>query len=60
MESDQTYNEWLAAEVEQRSTPLARAGIAIEVAAAIACLLSPASKFTTGAELDVTGGHRSH
>jgi len=60
MESDQTYSEWLAAEVEQRNTPLARAGTATEIAAAIAYLLSPTSNFTTGAALDVTGGHRSH
>ncbi len=57
--SARTYSEWLAAEAEQRTTPLGRAGTATEVAAAIAYLVSPRSSFTTGAVLDVTGGHRS-
>ena len=58
--SERSYRDWLATEVDQRNTPLARAGTADEVAAAIAYLLSPKSSFTTGAVLDVTGGHRSN
>ncbi len=57
--SERSYKDWLATEVDQRRTPLARAGQPGEVAAAIAYLLSPKSSFTTGAVLDVTGGHRS-
>lgn len=58
--TDLTYHEWLTAEAEQRNTPLGRAGTATEVGAAIAYLLCPRSSFTTGAVLDVAGGHRSH
>lgn len=58
--SERSYRDWLATEVDQRHTPLRRAGTAGEVAAAIAYLLSPISSFTTGAVLDVTGGYRSH
>lgn len=53
------YAEWLANEAKQRNTPLQRAGTDTEVASAIAYLLSSRSSFTTGAVLDVTGGHRS-
>jgi len=57
--TDMTYPEWLANEAKQRDTPLERAGTDTEVASAISYLLSPRSSFTTGAVLDVTGGHRS-
>lgn len=53
------YNEWLLQQAQNRSVPLRRAGTATEVAAAICWLLSPVSSYTTGAALDVTGGHRS-
>lgn len=54
-----SYSEWLAAEADRRNTPLRRAGTADEVANAIVYLLSSRSSYTTGAILDVTGGHRS-
>lgn len=57
--SDRSYTRWLTEEAKQRGTPLGRAGTADEVASAICWLLSPTSTFTTGAVLDVTGGHRS-
>lgn len=57
--TDLKYPEWLADQAKERNTPLGRAGTDTEVASAIAYLLSPGSGFTTGAVLDVTGGHRS-
>lgn len=53
------FQEWLANEVRRRGVPLGRAGTPEEVAAAIGFLLSPISGFTTGAVIDVAGGHRS-
>ena len=53
------YAQWLEHQVQQRGVPLARAGTATEVAAAICWLLSPVSSYTTGSVLDVTGGLRS-
>ncbi len=53
------YDVWLAGEATRRRIPLQRAGTDIEVATAVAYLLSPRSSFTTGAVLDVTGGQRS-
>lgn len=53
------YAQWLAAEANGRSVPLGRAGLASEVAAAICWLLSPIASYTTGAVVDVTGGHAS-
>lgn len=58
-ETGMQYTDWLANEAKQRDTPLERAGTDTEVASAISYLLSPRSSFTTGAVLDVTGGHRS-
>lgn len=57
--SDRPYPECLASEAKQRDPPLVRVGTDSEVASAISYLLSPTSNFTTGAVLDVTGGHRS-
>ena len=53
------YDAWLQHQVEVRQIPLQRAGTPQEVATAIVYLLSPRTSYTTGAVLDVTGGHRS-
>jgi NAD(P)-dependent dehydrogenase (short-subunit alcohol dehydrogenase family) len=57
--TDTTYEAWLQHEVEARQIPLQRAGTPQEVATAVVYLLSPRTSYTTGAVLDVTGGHRS-
>lgn len=53
------YPEWLTDQARHRMVPLGRPGTVPEVAAAICWLLSPISSYTTGAVLDVTGGHPS-
>ncbi|MCP4965415.1 MAG: SDR family oxidoreductase [bacterium] len=57
--TDADYATWLQNEVESRQVPLQRAATPHEVAAAVVFLLSPSTGYTTGAVLDVTGGHRS-
>ncbi|MCP4305775.1 MAG: SDR family oxidoreductase [bacterium] len=57
--TDTDYEVWLQHEAEARDIPLHRAGTPQEVATAIVYLLSPRTSYTTGAVLDVTGGHRS-
>jgi NAD(P)-dependent dehydrogenase (short-subunit alcohol dehydrogenase family) len=57
--AEEPYENWLITQAQERSIPLGRAATATEVASAICWLLSPASSFTTGAVLDVTGGLRS-
>lgn len=56
-ESGDSYHDWLIEQANRRSVPLGRPGTAAEVAAAVCWLLSPISSYTTGAVLDVTGGH---
>jgi len=53
---DQSYEEWLAAEVDRRMIPYRRAGNPQEIARLIVFALSPALSYTTGAVLDATGG----
>lgn len=57
--TDTDYETWLQHQVQARQIPLQRAGNPQEVANAIVYLLSPRTSYTTGAVLDVTGGHRS-
>jgi citronellol/citronellal dehydrogenase len=51
-----TYYEGIGAEVEK--LPIPRFGTVEEVAAAVVFLVSPASTWTTGATLDVSGGNQ--
>lgn len=52
----QTQEVWLSDVAHKRRIPLGRMGLPKEVASAICFLASPASAFTTGASLEVSGG----
>ncbi len=52
--------DWLAGLARDRDIPLGRLGRPSEPAAAIVFLASPMASYTTGAALDVSGGHARH
>ncbi len=52
--------DWLAGLARERGIPLGRLGRSSEPAAAIVFLASPMASYTTGAALDVSGGHARH
>lgn len=56
----ESYDEYLARIVEQRSLPMQRFGQPEEAARALVFLVSPASSYTTGSSLDLSGGQASH
>ncbi len=56
----ESYDEYLARIVEKRGLPMQRFGQPEEAARALVFLVSPASSYTTGSSLDLSGGQASH
>lgn len=54
------WPQWTAALAARKGIPLGRLGLPEEAAQAILFLASPMSSYTTGAFVDVSGGHRRH
>lgn len=52
----QTRDAWIAALARSKHIPFGRLGVPEEVARAIVFLASPASSYTTGASLEISGG----
>ena len=56
----ESFDQWLAGMAKCKNIPLGRFGEPEEAARAIAFLVSPASAYTTGSAIDVSGGMRRH
>jgi NAD(P)-dependent dehydrogenase (short-subunit alcohol dehydrogenase family) len=56
----QTWEQWTQALARSKHIPLGRLGRPEEAARAIFYLATPLSSYTTGAHLDVSGGHARH
>ena len=56
----QSFDDWTRALAKTKNIPLGRLGRAEEAARAILYLASPASSYTTGAALDISGGLARH
>lgn len=56
----ESYNEWLDRLAKEKNIPLGRFGEPEEAAKALVYLASPASGYTTGAAVDVSGGMARH
>lgn len=56
----QDWAQWSAALAAAKGIPLGRLGRPEEAAQAIVFLASPMSSYTTGAHLDISGGHARH
>lgn len=57
---DETWEQWAEALAIRKEIPLGRLGTPEEAAHAIAYLASPASSYTTGSYIDVSGGLARH
>ncbi len=58
--SNQTYEQWTTELAERKRIPLGRLGQPDEPAKAIVFLASPASSYTTGTSIDISGGLARH
>ena len=56
----ESYEAWLNQLAKQKNIPLARFGFPDEPAKALLFLASPASSYTTGSTIDVSGGMAKH
>ncbi len=59
-EQGQSWEQWTAALAARKHIPLARLGKPPEAAQAIFHLATPASSYTTGSHIDVSGGQAHH
>jgi len=59
-DQSQSWDEWSAAQAQEKAIPLGRLGTPEEAARAIAFLASPLSSYTTGSHLDISGGLSRH
>ncbi|MBZ0218066.1 MAG: SDR family oxidoreductase, partial [Fimbriimonadaceae bacterium] len=56
----QSFEDWTQELARAKNIPLGRLGKAEEAANAILFLASPASSYTTGASIDLSGGLARH
>lgn len=56
-EAAQDWTQWSAALAAAKHIPMGRLGLPVEAARALVFLVSPFASYTTGAHIDVSGGH---
>ena len=59
-DKSQDWAAWSSELAANKHVPLRRLGLPVEAARALAFLVSPFASYTTGAHIDISGGHSRH
>lgn len=59
-DQSQDWASWSAELAASKHIPMGRLGLPVEAARALAFLVSPFASYTTGAHIDISGGHSRH
>lgn len=59
-DKSQDWAAWSAQLAAAKHIPMGRLGLPVEAARALAFLVSPFASYTTGAHIDISGGHSRH